>query len=373
MALSSLLGLDDDPAQHPTLGPVPAMAVAELLAAGHRFRRALTAPLTGHLVGLDGHLLTLDPTTTAATTTAGCSTTAPPDPPRGRPRTAPARRGPRAAITVRVDTPDDLTPSPTTSPAPDMTAAAAAPPLSPPGPVTGPSPTSPHASLRRAARRPGCSYAALTGGPGPYAPTEGCARWVRTRSPRCQAPGCRMPATRCDLDHRVSHATGGPTCPCNLDVLCRRHHLAKHHHGWTAVPMTDDARDPGLTWTTPLGQVVQVPAHPLLPRPAPPAADGVRAKTDALDAAAAALEERLLGPARYPHRDSAAHDLDRVHAERARQQQELRRRHGGDGGRSPSGRGSAAAATSSPSTAASEVDEAPAHQHDSWGDGEPPY
>ncbi|MEJ5867443.1 DUF222 domain-containing protein [Pseudokineococcus sp. 5B2Z-1] len=361
VALTSLLGLDDDPAQHPTLGPVPAVAVAELLAAGHRFRRALTAPVSGHLVGLDGHLMTLDPTTTAAPL---------PGPSGKGPRTTPARRGRKEAITVRVDTPDDPAPSPPEapeSPAPPPTdpaktaaaavagrtvapaaAAAAAvapatasavgtaearaagdtpplpsPPPSPPGPVTGSSPTSRHASLRRAARRSACSYAAATGGPGPYTPTEACARWVRTRSPRCQAPGCRMPATRCDLDHRTPHATGGPTCPCNLDVLCRRHHLAKHHFGWKAVPMTDDARDPGLTWITPLGQVVHVSVQPLLPRPAPPVADAVRAAMRAESAAAAALEERLLGPARYPTRDSAAHDLARVHAELARQQREL--------------------------------------------------
>ncbi|MEJ5889225.1 DUF222 domain-containing protein [Pseudokineococcus marinus] len=363
VALTSLLSLDDDPAQHPTLGPVPAVAVAELLAAGHRFRRALTAPLTGHLVGIDGHLLTLEPTTTAGQLSG----------PSGKgSRTTPARRGRAAAITVRVDTPGDPSPPPPESPAstsppsdPGETAAPAAagttavPAAAPAAgrPVVraaataaeassspslpelgaGSSSTSRHTSLRHAARRPGCSYATATGGPGPYAPTDACARWVRTRSPRCQAPGCRTPATRCDLDHRASHATGGPTCPCNLDVLCRRH-LAKHHHGWTAAPTTDDdPTDPGLTWTTPLGQVVHVPAHPLLPRPAPRATDGVRAKTDALDAAAAALDERLLGAARYPTRDSAAHDLDRLHAELAHQQEEVARG-GRERGRAGDGR-----------------------------------
>ncbi|MEJ5867594.1 DUF222 domain-containing protein [Pseudokineococcus sp. 5B2Z-1] len=332
VALTSLLGLDDDPAQHPTLGPLPAMAVAELLAAGHRFRRALTAPVTGHLVGLDGHLQALDPTptTTSPTTATPARTTAPPpDPPRKGPRTTPARRHRAAAITVRVDTPDgpDDPAPPPTSPAPDVTPAAAAaaaapspPSLSPPGPVRGSSATSRHTSLRRAARRSACSYAAATGGPGPYAPTDACARWVRTRSPRCQAPGCRTPATRCDLDHRTPRATGGPTCSCNLDVLCRRHHLAKHHFGWKAVPMTDDARDPALTWTTPLGQVVDVPAEPLLPRPAPRTTDDdTGEQTLADDAAAAALEDHLLGGPRYPQRDSAAHDLERLHAELARQ------------------------------------------------------
>ncbi|WP_344554147.1 hypothetical protein, partial [Pseudokineococcus marinus] len=95
------------------------------------------------------------------------------------------------------------------------------------------------------------------------------------------------------------------------------------------------ARDPGLTWTTPLGQTVHVPAQPLLPRPAPRATDGVGAQTDA----AAALEDHLFGGPRYPTRDSAAHDLDRVHAELARQHAEAQlQRHdalhdeGGDAG-----------------------------------------
>ncbi|WP_298806486.1 HNH endonuclease signature motif containing protein [uncultured Pseudokineococcus sp.] len=334
VALTSLLGLDDDPAQHPTLGPVPAVAVAELLAAGHRFRRALTAPVTGHLAGLDGHLLTLDTTTAKPL----------PGPSRKGPRTTPARRGRAGAITVRVDTPegpDDPAPPPT-PPAPELTPAAAAtapslPSLRPTGPAKGPSSTSRHTSLRRAARRSACAYAATTGGPGPYTPTDACARWVRTRSPRCQAPGCRTPATRCDLDHRTPHATGGPTCPCNLDVLCRRHHLAKHHHGWTAVPTSDDPTDSGLTWTTPLGQVIHVPAQPLLPRPAPRTTDDTGEQTTADDAAAAAHEDHLLGGPRYPHRDNAAHDLDRLHAELARQHAEAQpQRHdtepGGGGG-----------------------------------------
>ncbi|WP_298803309.1 HNH endonuclease signature motif containing protein [uncultured Pseudokineococcus sp.] len=368
VALSSLLGLDDDPAQHPTLGPVPAVAVAELLAAGHRFRRALTAPVTGHLVGLDGHLLTLDPNTTRTTTTTA---TSPPAPPRKGPWSAAARRGRTAAITVRVDTPDgpDDPAPPLTSLTPDVTPAAAAPSPPPPGPEPGPgpgpssSPTSRHTSLRHAARRSACSYAAATGGPGPYTPTDACARWVRTRSPRCQAPGCRMPATRCDLDHRTPHATGGPTCPCNLDVLCRRHHLAKHHHGWTAVPTSDDPTDPSLTWTTPLGQVVDVPAQPLLPRPAPRTTDDHRAQTEADDAAASALEDHLLGRPRYPHRDSAAHDLDRLHAELARQHAETgRQRHDalhGEGGGAGDGR-----PDGDPTP--------PADRAGGWGDDHPP-
>ncbi|KRB74959.1 hypothetical protein ASE01_16415 [Nocardioides sp. Root190] len=39
-------------------------------------------------------------------------------------------------------------------------------------------------------------------------------------------------AVKCDIDHEIPHHTGGPTCPCNLDPLCRRHHRAKTFSQW---------------------------------------------------------------------------------------------------------------------------------------------
>ncbi|MGH3411738.1 MAG: DUF222 domain-containing protein [Marmoricola sp.] len=59
--------------------------------------------------------------------------------------------------------------------------------------------------------------------------------------PYCTRParGCRPGGSRepgghgCDADHRIPHARGGPTCPCNLVALCRRHHRLKTHGGWT--------------------------------------------------------------------------------------------------------------------------------------------
>ena len=66
-------------------------------------------------------------------------------------------------------------------------------------------------------------------------------RWCRTGTPRlvavrdktCVFPWCTRPARRCDTDHIVPHNRGGPTCPCNLAPLCRRHHRIKTHGGWT--------------------------------------------------------------------------------------------------------------------------------------------
>ncbi len=50
----------------------------------------------------------------------------------------------------------------------------------------------------------------------------------------CVFPWCTRPArTHCDRDHLQPHAQGGPTCSCNLAPLCRRHHRAKTHGGWS--------------------------------------------------------------------------------------------------------------------------------------------
>ncbi|WP_418064180.1 DUF222 domain-containing protein [Pimelobacter simplex] len=55
---------------------------------------------------------------------------------------------------------------------------------------------------------------------------------VELRDHTCRFPYCTRPATRCDLDHARPHGQGGPTCPCNLVPLCRRHHRAKTHSQW---------------------------------------------------------------------------------------------------------------------------------------------
>ena len=44
----------------------------------------------------------------------------------------------------------------------------------------------------------------------------------------CQAPGCMVPANRCDQDHRQPWPDG-PTGAENLGPLCRRHHIMKGH------------------------------------------------------------------------------------------------------------------------------------------------
>ncbi len=79
-------------------------------------------------------------------------------------------------------------------------------------------------------------------------PTTGLRRQVEARSPTCVFPGCRMPATQCDLDHTIDHAHGGPTSEANLEPLCRHDHNVKHHAGWILQRTPN-----GYTWTSRLG------------------------------------------------------------------------------------------------------------------------
>ncbi|HEY8455872.1 MAG TPA: HNH endonuclease signature motif containing protein, partial [Actinopolymorphaceae bacterium] len=70
-----------------------------------------------------------------------------------------------------------------------------------------------------------------------YRPTTKTRRYLQAKDRTCRHPGCNQPASRCDLDHMVEHRHGGPTCPCNLTTLCRRHHTAKHQdHWWWTQP-----------------------------------------------------------------------------------------------------------------------------------------
>jgi hypothetical protein len=82
-----------------------------------------------------------------------------------------------------------------------------------------------------------------------YRPPAAMRRLIEDRDGRCGYPGCRRPARRADIDHTIPYDKGGPTCPCNLSVLCRRHHTLKQTKGWNLVQIW-----PGvLLWITPTG------------------------------------------------------------------------------------------------------------------------
>jgi len=91
---------------------------------------------------------------------------------------------------------------------------------------------------------------ALDAGRAVYRPPAAVADYVTARDRTCQFPGCRAPATRCDLDHRRAFEDDGETCPHNLNLLCRTHHRLKTFTRWRAEPAADGV----LTWTSPLGR-----------------------------------------------------------------------------------------------------------------------
>jgi hypothetical protein len=53
-------------------------------------------------------------------------------------------------------------------------------------------------------------------------------RALNTRDHTCVEPGCTVPAEWCDAHHRVHWIDGGATDLSNLELRCRRHHIAEH-------------------------------------------------------------------------------------------------------------------------------------------------
>ncbi len=85
-----------------------------------------------------------------------------------------------------------------------------------------------------------------------YRPSEEIRRFLRARDQHCRYPGCTVVPFRADNDHTIDAALGGATSTENLSVLCRRHHMMKHHAG---VSMTQSSGG-DIEWTTPLGRRV---------------------------------------------------------------------------------------------------------------------
>ena len=101
-------------------------------------------------------------------------------------------------------------------------------------------------------------------------PPPRLANLVRATEPRCVFPGCRQPAHRCDVDHRIPYPAG-PTCACNLQALCRTHHRLKTA-GALLVRILDHRVVPGvapgtLEWTLPSGLTLRQPPHVASPAP----------------------------------------------------------------------------------------------------------
>ena len=100
-----------------------------------------------------------------------------------------------------------------------------------------------------------------------YQPGKVLRQAVIARDQTCGFLQCDRPGRWADLDHidpydhgldpkTLPPGTPGQTRAQNLQPLCRAHHLAKTHHGWTPV------RDPetGITtWTAPTGHTYTRP------------------------------------------------------------------------------------------------------------------
>ena len=63
-----------------------------------------------------------------------------------------------------------------------------------------------------------CDHALASPG---YHPPRHLQHLARIRNPVCTHPGCRHPASRCDLDHTTAYDQGGRTCLCNLGPACK--------------------------------------------------------------------------------------------------------------------------------------------------------
>jgi hypothetical protein len=64
-------------------------------------------------------------------------------------------------------------------------------------------------------------------------PNAGQSRHVELRDLTCFFPGCRMPATECDIDHTKPWVETGQTNVTDLSPGCRHHHVGRHRFGWT--------------------------------------------------------------------------------------------------------------------------------------------
>jgi hypothetical protein len=97
-----------------------------------------------------------------------------------------------------------------------------------------------------------------------YRPSKKLAEFVRCRDMTCRFPGCRVPATHCDLDHTIPWPYG-PTAASNLKCLCRRHHLLKTFWGGESGWRDEQFDDGTVIWTAPDGKThITTPGSRLL-------------------------------------------------------------------------------------------------------------
>lgn len=221
--LSTLLGLDEHPAELPGWGPIPATAARDLVAAQHAAEWRIA------IVAADGYLLHGDLTRRRPHPGSG------PGPKRGR--------GDCDGGIVEIAVPAAMLarlPALTTD-HPDWARL-----------LCGITDSWQHRHTARAA---------LDAHPNRRLAHAALRRHVQMRDRYCIGPGCRRRAAATELDHTRDHAHGGPTATTNSGPGCARHHTMKHRGGWT---LTQPA--PGhFIWTSPLGQTYRTRGEPITP------------------------------------------------------------------------------------------------------------
>jgi hypothetical protein len=95
-----------------------------------------------------------------------------------------------------------------------------------------------------------------------YEPPQDLVDHVTERDPTCIGAGCRMPADRCDLDHRIPHPRG-PTSAGNLEPWCRTEHRIKTVTDTVVTKLPDGDR----MVRYPSGRSYLLPVDPVLDHP----------------------------------------------------------------------------------------------------------
>lgn len=238
MAASTFVRADDMPGELAGYGPIPAALARDLAEATDRFRPVLTDE-AGHVLARGNR-------------THPTSLLRRPSPPPGatgdHPRGASGASGdhPRGSSGGSGDHPRGSSGGSGHHP---LGADAGPVLVGPAGLVMAPSATD--VGVAPSARPPASPDAPRKVG---YRPDTALRRLVLARDETCTFPGCRQPGPVCDLDHIEPFDDTRPaeaqTCPENVQALCRHHHLAKTHHGWT---MRRDAITGDVHVTSPLG------------------------------------------------------------------------------------------------------------------------
>lgn len=96
-----------------------------------------------------------------------------------------------------------------------------------------------------------------------YVASPGLRAFLIGRDGTCRYPGCKVPATRCQVDHCVDYEDGGPTAAANCAMWCQHHHNMKTDGVFTYALDPETAE---VTITFLNGTVVStMPAGPISP------------------------------------------------------------------------------------------------------------